>query len=298
MRDVRVSAVFVCVVGSSLCATVLATENGGLSYPLGVNTIAAGVMPGPGQTWLQNYSAYYDADTFTDEHGHSSVPGFKARVFVNATRLFHNWDRKIGPFDLLSGLVVPLYRTTAGSSLGTETNYGVGDIEIQPLYLGYTNQDKSFYGFAGIDVYVPTRSNVSSNYYTFSPTVYMTWFPGPKWELSTAFGVEFHTRNNDSRYRSGNVFFADYGVNYKPSDKLPGLAIGLGGYLTSQFSDDQVSGQTILGGFRQKGFALGPQISYSGSFGAIGLKWQREFKTKNRPEGDKIWLQWMIPLNI
>ncbi|MCW3663922.1 transporter [Burkholderia cenocepacia] len=283
---------------AALCATVHATENGGVSYPLGVNTIGAGVMPGPGQTWLQNYSAFYDADTFTDSRGHSSVPGFKAEVFVNATRIFHNWNTKIGPFDLLSGVVVPLYSSRTGSALGHERNSGIGDIELQPIYLGYTSPDKTLFSFGGLEVYVPSRADVSSNYYTIATTLYTTWLPTPRLELSGVVGVEFHTRNNDTKYRSGTMFIADYGVNYKPFEKQPGFAVGLGGYLVSQISDDKQNGETVAGGFRQKGFAIGPQISFAGSFGAVGLKWQREFKTENRPEGDKIWLQWMIPLNL
>ncbi|MFB1634746.1 transporter [Pseudomonas sp. AP-1] len=133
MRIVRAS--YACGVGlaATVCAVANATENGGVSYPLGVNTMAAGVMPEGGETWLQNYTAVYNANTFTDSNGNSSVPGFKADVFVTATRVFHNWGVKVGPFDLLSAVVVPIYHTKTGSALGYERNTGIGDIQLQPL---------------------------------------------------------------------------------------------------------------------------------------------------------------------
>ncbi|RZO10734.1 phenol degradation protein meta [Pseudomonas moorei] len=298
MRIVRAS--YACGVGlaATVCAVANATENGGVSYPLGVNTMAAGVMPEGGETWLQNYTAVYNANTFTDSNGNSSVPGFKADVFVTATRVFHNWGVKVGPFDLLSAVVVPIYHTKTGSALGYERNTGIGDIELQPLYLGYISPDKSLYSFGGVEIYVPSRTDVSSNYYTIAGTLYTTWFPTPKWELSSAVGVEFHTKNNDTDYKSGSLFVLDVGANYKPFDSIPGLAFGVGGYAVSQFSDDKLNGDSVPGGFRQKGFAFGPQVSYAGSHGAIGLKWQHEFETENRPEGNKFWLQWMIPLNL
>jgi hypothetical protein len=87
-------------------------------------------------------------------------------------------------------------------------------------------------------------------------------------------------------------------VNYRPLDNLPGLAIGVGGDVVLQLTDDELNGSTVPGGFRQQGFTIGPQISYGTPNGAIGLKWQHEFETENRPEGEKFWLQWMAPLKL
>ncbi|WP_324747609.1 SphA family protein [Pseudomonas veronii] len=296
-RYILATAANVMVTLALFATTAHATENGGLMYPLGVNTVAAGVYPGPGETWLQNYTAIYRSRTFTDAHGNSVVPRFKADVFVNATRIFHSWDAKVGPFELLSGTVLSLYHTRTGSDSDYERDTALGDIELQPLYFGYTSLDKTFTSYTGIDVYVPSKTDVSNNYYSFNPTTYMTWFPSPKLELSAAVGVEFHTRNRDTKYKSGTVFVTDLGMGYKPSNELPGLSIGLGGYVVSQISDDKVDGAAVNGGFRQKGYGIGPQLSYSGSWGAVAVKWQRELKTENRSEGNKFWIQFMVPFD-
>lgn len=278
--------------------TAQATENGAIAYPVGVNTLMAGALPGPGETWWQNYTVYYRGNTFTDARGRSSVPGFKADVFVNAARFLHTWNTGSEPFRLASGVVIPLLHTNVRTAFGSERNAGVGDITVQPLYFGWTNSDKTFFGYAGIDVYLPTKSNVSNNFFSVNPTVYMTWLPAPKLELSAAAGVEFHTEHGRTRYRSGPLFLLDWGVNYRPFESTPGLSVGVGGYFVQQLSDDLSGGAPVQNGFRQRNIAIGPQVSFGTPAGAVAIKWQHEFETKNRPEGDRFWFQFLLPLKI
>ena len=273
-----------------------ATENGAISYPIGVNTIMAGAMPGPGETWYQNYTVYYNADSFSNAMGDSSVPGFHADVAVNAFRLFHGWNVDLGPFQLGSGIVVPVLNADVGTVFGSSSNAGIGDITLQPLYLGWSNADHTFFGFAGVDVFVPTGGAVSNNFYTINPLATFTWLPTKTLEISGAVGVEFHTENSQTNYQSGSLFFIDWGVNYHAFDRIPELAIGVGGYVIKQFSDDEQDGIVFQDGFRQQGFAIGPQLSYGTPDGAIAIKWQREFATENRPDGQRFWLQFLLPL--
>lgn len=273
-----------------------ATENGAIAYPIGVNTIMAGAMPGPGDTWLQNYTIYYAADAFTNGEGNSAVPGFGADVFANAVRIFHTWDVEFGPFRLASGIVVPFMNTDVGTVFGSQSNFGFGDITLQPLYLGWSNAEKTFFGFSGVDVFVPTGGATSNNFITVNPYTTFTWMPVQKLDVSGAIGVEFHTKNDDTQYQSGALFFVDWGVNYHAFDTIPELTVGVGGYFVKQFTDDELLGVAYQGGFRQQGFAIGPQISYGGPNGAFGVKWQHEFATENRAEGDRFWFQFFVPL--
>ncbi|MGR7995096.1 SphA family protein [Xanthobacter sp. ZOL 2024] len=273
-----------------------ATENGAIAYPIGVNTIMAGAMPAPGETWYQNYAVYYSAGAFTDGQGNSAVPGFSASVAVNAGRLFHTWNVDLGPLLLASGIVVPVMNANVSTAFGSDSNFGFGDITLQPIDLGWSNADHTFFGYVALDVFVPTGGPTSNNFYTFNPHTTFTWLALPTLDISGAIGVEFHSKNTDTDYKSGALFFLDWGVNWHAFDKVPGLAVGLGGYVIKQFSDDELDGLVYLDGFRQQGFAVGPQISYGGPNGAIGLKWQHEFAAENRPEGDRFWLQFMLPL--
>ncbi|MET3354392.1 UNVERIFIED_ORG: hypothetical protein ABID33_002303 [Xanthobacter viscosus] len=289
-----------CLGGAILAMPQLAraTENGAIAYPIGVNTVMAGALPGPGETWWQNYTVYYTAGAFTDGQGNAAVPGFKADVAVNAARLLHGWDVSLGPFELVSGIVVPIMNVDVGTASGSQSSFGVGDITLQPLYLGWSNADKTFLGYAGVDIFIPTGGGISNNFYSINPLANFTWFPTPKLEISGAIGLEFHTENTDTDYRSGSLFFMDFGVNYHAFDTIPPLAIGIGGYVIKQFTDDKVEGVVYQDGFRQQGIAIGPQISYGTPNGAIALKWQHEFATENRPEGERFWCQFLLPLRV
>ena len=273
-----------------------ATENGAIAYPIGVNTIMAGAMPDLGETWYQNYAVYYTTRAFTDGQGNGSVPGFSANVAVNAGRLFHTWDVDLGPFRLASGIVVPVLNSNVSTVFGSQSEFGFGDITLQPIDIGWSNAERTLFGYAALDVFVPTGGPTSNNFYTLNPHLIFTWLPLPTLDISGAIGVEFHRRNDDTGYRSGTLFFMDWGVNWHAFEKLPGLAVGLGGYFIKQLSDDELNGVMYLDGFRQQGFAIGPQISYGGPSGAIGVKWQHEFATENRPQGERFWLQFMLPL--
>ncbi|MFG1344084.1 transporter [Xanthobacter autotrophicus DSM 431] len=288
---------------AGLCAATLAatlpsaaTENGAIAYPIGVNTVMAGAMPGPGETWWQNYSVYYTANSFSNAAGDSSVPGFGADVVVNAFRFFHGWNVDLGPFQLGSAVVIPVMNADVGTAFGSSSNAGIGDITLQPLYLGWSNADHSFFGYAGVDVFVPTGGAISNNFYTINPLAAFTWLPTKTLEVSGAIGFEFHTENSQTNYRSGSLFFIDWGVNYHAFDTIPALAVGVGGYLIKQLSDDELNGVVYQDGFRQQGFAIGPQLSYGTPNGAIAVKWQREFATENRPDGQRFWVQFLLPL--
>lgn len=273
-----------------------ATENGAIAYPIGVNTIMAGAMPGRGETWFQNYAVYYSAGIFTDGQGKSAVPGFSADVAVNAARLAHTWDMDIGAFQLASSVVIPVMNADISTLYGEQSNFGFGDITLQPFQVLWSNPDHSFFGYSSVDIIVPTGGATSNNFYTFNPITLFTWLPLQTLEISGAVGAEFHTKNQDTGYNSGALVFLDWGVNWHAFEQLPPLTIGLGGYMIKQISDDKLDGSVYLDGFRQQGFAIGPQISYGGPNGAIALKWQHEFATENRPEGDRFWLQLMTPI--
>lgn len=273
-----------------------ATENGNIAYPIGVNTVMAGAMPGPGETWLQNYSVYYTANAFSGIDGSSAVPGFDANVAVNASRFFHNWGLDLGPFQVASGVVIPFMNVDIGTIAGSSADFGVGDITLQPLLLGWSNADRTFFGYFGLDIYVPTGGAISSGYFSFDPIVNMTWLPMPRWELSTSIGMEFHAKNDATDYQSGSLFFMDWGVNYHPFDALPAFAAGFGGYVIKQFTDDRVNDVVFQDGFRQQGVAIGPQISYGTLAGAFAVKWQHEFATEARPDGERFWFQFLLPL--
>lgn len=178
---------------------------------------------------------------------------------------------------------------------------GIGDIVLMPLMFNYhANPDLNFNFRVGI--YTPTGSyqagrlaNTGKNFWTVEPAAALMYF-GTKngRELSLFAGIDFNTENPDTKYKSGTQFHLD-GTLAQHLPVFSGLGgIGISGYYYKQISDDSGEGAT-LGAFRAQDTGLGPVISYASKVGGKDLiaetKWLHEFNTKNRLQGDIIWLK-------
>lgn len=281
---------------------VSATENGLLSTPVGVNTVVNGILPAPGDTQFYEYTLHYEADKFVGNDGKSLVPDFKIRADVIAPRVVHTWEQQLGPFTLASGIIAPLVKLSINTPSGSGKNSGLGDIILQPLFIGGSNSSKTFFAFlAPFDVAIPTGSynknrvdNLGNNYFAFIPSLNTTWFPTPDWDVSTTTLIEMNTKNRDTNYHSGSVATFEYNVSYQV---IPNLHVGVQGFFMKQFTDDKLDGDTFQDGFRGKAAGFGPQIRYMFNQRAgMLLKYQKEFDVRNRAEGNKLWFEFTLPL--
>jgi hypothetical protein len=279
-----------------------AIENGQISYPVGVNTVLNGVLPPPGGTQFYNYTLYYVANKFAGSDGESLVPGFHLNAFVDAPRVIHTWGTKLGPFTLSSGAIVPIFHLHVSTPGGTGNRTALGDIILEPWLISYSNASHSFFAFFATDVAVPSGAysvnrvaNTGLNTYALMPYLSTTWFPTPAVEISTTALVEVNSPNSATHYHSGAVAVLDYLVGYSLNNKIQ---IGLQGYLLKQFTDDTVNGMPVPGGgFRGQAVAIGPQIRYMWSQAAgIVFKYQHEFAVRNRPQGERLWMELSFPL--
>lgn len=286
-------------VGASACAT----ENGLNHFPAGVNTIMNALLPPPGGTSLQSYSLYYTSDRVNGADGQSLDPNFKTRLSVEALRVLHTWEPKLGPFYLASAVMVPFSHIDIRAGGMRDSSTGMGDPVISPLYMGYINSDATLHTLWGLDFYAPIGkydknrlANHGLNYWTFGPFAHVTWLPSARWEVSgTVYGA-FNTRNRDTNYRSGHSLSLEGTVGYHPVESLPDLKVAVQGFAYTQLVDDKLDGRDLPGS-RGRAFALGPQISYNigKRGGGIVLKWQKEFGVKNRSQGNLFWFQFGIP---
>jgi hypothetical protein len=272
------------------------TENGSQMYPVGTNTVFPGIAPSPGQTWWQNYNLYYSADTFGDNKGNSLVPGFQLDVAAYAPRFFHSWRAQIGPYGLASAFVVPIVYSSVGTDFGNNTDFNIGDVTLQPLYLTYANKEKTLFAYGGVDFNLPTFTALSRRYVTANPIVTLTWFPAKSVDVNMIALVELALSENASTgYRSGNLVVLEYSAHARPFAFLPKLSLGVNGYYVDQFTSDEADGVDI--GFEGRSFAIGPELVYQiGESAGFAIKWQHEFDVKNRPEGEKFWFQFQKPL--
>ena len=156
-------------------------------------------------------------------------------------------------------------------------------------------------------VYAPTGNykvgrlaNTGKNFWTISPILGLMYF-GQKngIEGSVFAGFDFNTENPDTDYQSGEQFHLD-GTLAQHFPLAGGLAgAGLSAYYYQQVSGDSGSGAT-LGAFKGRTTGLGPALSYvrkvSDYDTIVEIKWLHEVETKNRLDGDIVWLKAVLKL--
>jgi hypothetical protein len=291
------------VICALLCSTVFsansnATESGGCAYPNGVEGFMAGALPPPG-TYFLNYLTYYTASTFKDKNGNDLVPDFKLDAVANVFRLVHMTNHQILGANWGVQALLPIMHMDVRFPGRTDSRWGTGDLVVDPLLLSW--HSKNWHVATGLDIIVPIGTydkdklaNLGRNYWTFEPVFAATYLSDGGIEVSGKFMYDINTKNDDTKYLSGQEFHFDYTVGYH-MDKS--LTLGLGGYCYWQVTDDEVSGIKVSpDGFKGRVYAIGPQVQYNYKNMSVTLKWQKEFEAQYKPEGDKLWLNFMWPL--
>ncbi|WP_326540422.1 SphA family protein [Pseudorhodoferax sp.] len=293
-------------------ATAGATEGGGNSYPMGVETNYTGLMLPDGAHWFSYYQ-YYSAHRSTDDAGRHNpqLASFDLHSQVLAQRLSYVWPgRRLLGARLETRVVLPLVRLDLDLAVrrpggldpldrgGEHT--GLGDMAFSPLILGWAGP--RLHQTVGIDTHLRTgsydvarRANTGRNTTQLALFHASTWFPAPGWDLHTKLRYAVNTRNSATGYRSGDEATFEFGAGWRAT---PALQLGVSGYVYRQTSDDEQNGRAVNGnGNRGRVHALGPAISYQLTPNtALIAKLQREFGAHNRPEGQRLWLQVKWPM--
>jgi hypothetical protein len=181
---------------------------------------------------------------------------------------------------------------------------GIGDILVFPAMITYqATPDFKIDGRLGI--YVPTGdyevgrlANTGKNYWTFEPTIGLYYF-GKKngIEATLIAGIDFNTENSDTSYKTGTQARMEGTI----AQHFP-LFGGFGGAGATGFWYEQIEGDSgdgaILGDFKGRSAGAGPVLSWAGKLGdvetVLEAKWLHEFETRNRLEGDYVWLKLVL----
>jgi hypothetical protein len=299
--------------GACCLAPAGATEQGGSSYPVGVELGYGDMLP-PGLYHLGYYS-HAEASAIKGADGRDlGWTRFRLRADTLSYRLQVVWDATLWGAGTESALVLPFpsihlerqVAPTAPDSGGSRT--GLTDPLIVPLRLAW--KDEQWNHSAALEIIAPlgaydqyARVNTGRNYWQFAPAYAFTWRPLPELALALKLRYGFNTRNDATNYRSGDEFTAEYSAGYKVA---PNLALGLQGYAFRQTTDDELNGRPtsdlngrLLGtGIGNRGGAnsAGPFLSWmvSPRF-AFTVKYQHDFGVKNRAEFRRFWLQAKLP---
>jgi hypothetical protein len=296
----RACLLVACAVAASGLAlpSAEATETGGSVYPFGLNTVATGVLPEPGN-YLYLYNTVFTADVTMDGDGRPAPVPFDVEVRAHTLRFLQVLDTP----RLLGGrvgwlLAQPYLIGDADIGARSDDGSGFGDTTVG-LMLGWHHPQR--HQMTGVDLILPTGSysrerlfNPGRNQYSAVFYYALTAPFAERWNANLRANLIVNGTNDDTRYRSGLESGLEYSVNY---GFAPGWYAGLNGYLYEQLTDDEFDGSSVGSDGRQaRVYAYGPQLVYRQKRWGGALKWQHEDGARNRAQGDKYWLQLFVGL--
>lgn len=297
LRGIARLSVFWVLVG--LASQAAATEGGGSSYPLGVANFSCCALPPPGVYGMVYYQRY-EADVVRGDHGQVTSPP-TYRLVANALVPRLVW---VTPWQVLGGAVsahavVPLVRLEMEVVAGVrETQTGSTD-PVTGLAIGW-HLSPELHVAVGADVFVPigtydkqALANLGRNYWALQPYAGLTYLQGQGLNVDLKAMYQYNFENGESDYLSGQELILDYALGWGVGR---GWALGLGGYLYSQVTDDETRGQ-VLPQRRGRSIAVGPAVRYQSPQGwLITAKYQDEMFVRNRSDGSGVWIQAALKL--
>lgn len=186
-----------------------------------------------------------------------------------------------------------------GISIQSEVS-GFGDLTVAPVMLAWKSGDWQ-YDFL-MPVYAPTGSyelgrlgNPGLNYWTFDPIVGVAYNNAKSgFNAAIHLGLAMNTENPDTDYHSGNLFHVDASVQQIVPLGSGFFNIGAEAWYFEQVTGDSGAGAR-LGDFEGRTAGIGPVLGYIQPIGqdklVLEVKWLPELDTRNRLNGDFVWLK-------
>jgi hypothetical protein len=191
-------------------------------------------------------------------------------------------------------------QTVLGDRRRRDTVSGLGDLTLIPALLGW--KDGPWQYNAALTVYAPTGdyevgrlANPGLNYWSFNSWAGVSYNnPTNGFNAALHGGLVFNTENPDTDYRSGVMTHLEGSVQQLLPVGRGYLSLGAEAFWLEQVTAD--SGQRpILGDFKGRTAGIGPVLGYLLPMGeqnfVAELRWLPEIETKNRLEGDYLWLK-------
>jgi len=177
---------------------------------------------------------------------------------------------------------------------------GFGDMTVVPLMLAWKRGEWQFNVL--MPIYAPTGDyqqgrlgNPGLHYWTFDPMAGVAYSnPRSGFNAMLHAGYATNTENSQTNYRSGSLLHFDGALQQILPVGTGFMTLGAEGFYFQQVSCDGGSG-AVLGCFKGRTAGLGPVLGYIQPLGkeslAVELKWLPELDTKNRLNGDYVWLK-------
>lgn len=264
-------------------------------YTNGGEGIRAASVPPPGGSgfYWKMYNMFYTADKMRDNSRNKAPGNFDVSVYAMANRFIYSSDIEFLGGNLLFDVIIPVVYTDIsyrgiGAGSFSDNRWGVGDIFIEPLFIGW--HGARWDAVAAVGAYLPTGEydhkkpaspgmGFATVMFTLGGTVYFD--EQRTWSASLLSRYQIHTEQDETDITPGNHFSFEWGLG----KNINGFDIGIAGYSLWQVTKDSGSNSSS---HKEQAHAIGPEIGYT--FTSIGLNvalrsvW--EFENKNKSQGN------------
>ena len=263
-------------------------------YTPGALGLGAATLPPPGFHWT-SYNMFYTSDTLRDASGNKIPVNLDLNVFASANQFTYMTRHKVLGADFGADFILPIVNVDVSMDGVDESSFGIGDIYIEPVVLGW-HTPRFDVAVAG-GFYIPTGdsgdpSSVGKGYWSFMETLGATYYfdTSRTWTASVLTRWLQNTENRDTDITPGAEVVAEYGLakSFPNADRI--ITLGIAGYTYAQLTDDSGTGASDE---KFIGNAVGPEIRYMGfkpfPF-QISLRYLREYGAENTTEGTNVCL--------
>ncbi len=293
-------------------------ENGAGFYLLGGKGPAAAITPPPG-VYFQNdlwiYSGNLGGGRSLPRGGQVAVGVDGHAVLAAPTFLWVLPEEFLGghvglaatiPFGWMKTSADLTLTGPGGGVLGgnvEDTVFTIGDPLVGGL-LGW--ESGNFHWQLGTLINIPVGdyqegelSNIAFHHWGIDVSAGATWLdPTIGLDLSGVIGMTFNAENPATDYRTGNELHFEWAAVQHFNETFDA---GLVGYVYQQVTGDSGEGAT-LGDFKGRAFGIGATVGWNFKVGELPVsarvKYFHEFGTRNRAEGDSVFLTISLPLSI
>lgn len=302
-----ITSTSVAALALSFAPSSLLAEEGGAGHvaPGGAATLIDAAPTKSGwviEPMFISYQGDFDANGQLPIGGLTSL-GLEASINTLSLGALYTFENKLWGAHYTAGVFLPYAWMDLKGNINNlktkDTAQGIGDITLIPAMLAWKADNWQY--SASLSIYAPTgdynagnMANLGLNYWTADPTfgvVYANEKTG--FNASAYTGVTINSENSATNYKSGSMFHLEASVQ-----QLLPLGPGFIGIGADAFIFQQISGDSGTGArhdFKGQTLGVGPVLSYilpcDNATWVLEAKWLPELDTKNRLNGDFIWLK-------
>jgi hypothetical protein len=308
------------LIGST--ASAVAQELG--HYGPGLADVRDLVVPAKPGFYFKQYDYYYTSDAIHDADGDevSSIPlprggtvdvDVDVDIYVFAPTFMWVSDWQILGARYAAYAIPTFGNSSVGASLSTQTgrgvaadesDFGIGDLFVQPLWLGWTGEQ--FDAAIGYGFYAPTgefeagaSDNIGLGFWSHQFQAAAAWYPWPERGTALVGAVTYEINHDveDMDVTPGDRLSLNLGISQflplGPPELL--LEVGAVAYGQWQMTDDE-GADAFRPDVHDQIYGVGPQIGlvYVPLNAAVTFKWAHEIAAESRFEGDNLTLNFAV----